>query len=152
MDRRESLSSEAGKSKLMPIDEDDVTTWTTRGERVYMTWRREPWLSRLHLLPTDFLKDAIRTARRHAPLSRPLPRIVPLPAASTSTQKIATLKTPALYSTVNQIVAQAQEVGDPREVYENLKDLTKFPRKVLKFAEDLRPPYVGECLWEPADG
>lgn len=54
-----------------------------------------------------------------------------------------TLKTPALHSSVAQIVAKAQEVGDPREVYDHLRDLAKFPRKTLKFAEDLRPPYVG---------
>ncbi len=82
---------------------------------------------------TDFLLDAIRTASRGGPLSRPLRSTI----GSTS------LKTPALHSTVSQIVTKAQEVGDPREVYDHLRDLKKFPRKTLKFAEDLRPPYVG---------
>ncbi len=89
---------------------------------------------------SDFVADVIDCVTRRHTLSRPL-------RARSSDKRDASVhgKTPTLYATVSQLVARAQEVADPREVYDNLKDLAKFPRKMLKFAEDLRPPYAGKC-------
>jgi hypothetical protein len=53
-------------------------------------------------------------------------------------------KTETLFCTIPDLVDRAQEAEDPRLVYSHLKDLEKFPRKTLKFEEDLRPPYSGE--------
>lgn len=56
-------------------------------------------------------------------------------------------KTETLFCTIPDLVDRAQEAEDPRLVYSHLKDLEKFPRKTLKFEEDLRPPYSGElCM------
>ncbi|KAJ9099977.1 hypothetical protein QFC21_003985 [Naganishia friedmannii] len=52
-------------------------------------------------------------------------------------------KTEPPFCTIPDLVDRAQEAEDPRLVYSHLKDLAKFPRKTLKFDEDLRPPYSG---------
>lgn len=64
----------------------------------------------------------------------------PRPPSSTSDTP---WKLRPLSLTVNQRLQAAQEADDPRAVLAPLGDPRLYPVKVLKFAEDRRPPYRG---------
>lgn len=118
---------------------DDVSAWQVKGA-IRCPCRRSSLTP-----PADLLADFVRRARKTSrPVERPqLPRKRSIVEESRS-GLVRKPKTETLFCTIPDLVDRAQEAEDPRLVYSHLKDYTKFPRKTLKFEEDLRPPYSGE--------
>lgn len=120
--------------------EEDVSSWQPKGEssRVLLSSNAD--------VPTDILSNVIARASRkssYTPARPPLARKRSIPEESRS-GLVRKPKTAPLFCTIADLVDRAQEAEDPRRVYAHLRDQTKFPRKVFKFDEDLRPPYHGE--------
>lgn len=126
----------------------DLTGWQTKGNDL-------PDQSMLYKTLThdavDFLADFVKRASEKRPLSytaRPnLARKRSIIEESRS-GLIRKPKSEPPFCTIPDLVDRAQEAEDPRLVYSHLKDPTKFPRKTLKFDEDLRPPYSGKPICE----
>lgn len=127
------------RSEAVAMDQ-DVSSWQPQGEssRVLSSTDAD--------IVQDILSNVIALASRKTSLllARPLlPRKRSTPEESRS-GLVRKPKIGPLFCTIPDLVDRAQEAEDPRSVYAHLKDQTKFPRKVFKFDEDLRPPYHGE--------
>lgn len=92
---------------------------------------------------SDILEDIVKRAKSTRPVRPKAIRQRSIVEESRS-GLVRKPKTETLFCTIPDLVDRAQEAEDPRLVYSHLKDLDKFPRKTLKFEEDLRPPYSGE--------
>jgi len=79
--------------------------------------------------PRDFINDHLsrHNIRRRTPRSD-IPR---------------GLKTAPLFGSVADMYAEYQSAVDPRQIRKRLLNTDKFPRKVLAFDQQARPPYTG---------
>lgn len=121
-----------------------INSFRRDGEKLQRSQRAEGGMDvEVPLERTALLKDFLDTVLIDRKFPRPSKFFANQQAGGSSSSSSIRYKTTPLYHSVSHLLHLAQEADDPRSVIRDLKDSRKYPNKVFKFAEDLRPPYQG---------